>query len=106
MQQEQQEQLKQLKQQQEQIQQEHLQKQLKQQQLKQQLKQQQLKQQLKQQQEPQQDTRLLNSGNAIATEDPDDRLDLVTNEMISGQNPDSLSNMDVDTTPNYLDIIK
>jgi len=89
----QQEQLKQLKQQQEQIQQEHLQKQLKQ-------------QQLKQQQEQQKDTRLLNSGNAIATEDPDDRLDLVTNEMISGQNTDSLSKMDVDTTPNYLNIIK
>ena len=89
----QQQQLKQLKQQQEQIQQQHLQKQLKQ-------------QQLKQEQEQQKDTRLLNSDNAIATEDPDDRLDLVTNEMISGQNTDSLSKMDVDTTPNYLNIIK
>jgi hypothetical protein len=48
----------------------------------------------------------LNSGNATATEDPDDRLDLVTNEMIPGQNTDSLSKMDVDTTPNYLNIIK
>jgi hypothetical protein len=88
-----QQQLKQLKQQQEQIQQQHLQKQLKQ-------------QQLKQQQEQQKDTRVLNSGNALATEDPDDRLDLVTNDMISGQNTDSLSNMDVDTKPNYLNIMK
>ncbi|HLN34027.1 MAG TPA: hypothetical protein VK250_01955 [Nitrososphaeraceae archaeon] len=59
-----------------------------------------------QQQEQQKDTRLLNSGNAIATDDPDDRVDLVTNEMISGQNTDSSSKMDVDTTPNYLNIIK